>query len=587
MIPPWFLLAAVGASGAAVMIVEMTAVRALQPFFGSTTFVWTNVIAVVLAALAVGCALGGRLADRRPSAAVLFSLMAAGGVLVAGGAFLVPPVSRLFLAEGVDLEGLASILVKGSLGATLLLFAPPLLLLGAVSPIAIRLLAAGGVGRAAGNVYAVSTAGSIAGTYLPTLLLVPHLGSRGSLLVAAGLLALPAAAGLALAARGKGAVAAAAILAAFSAAALAGPHAGPLRGAPVLPGGGTSVVLAERESPYQYLAVRDDRYPGEPASRVLTINEGVHTFHSLRVEGRVLTESRHYDDYAMLPLLLDLEPGAELRGAIVGFACGVNAAQWRHFWDGPFRLRVDGAELDPGVLDLGREFFGMPAEAAAADGRPWLAALPAGTRYHLLVVDAFANELYIPFHLGTREFFELCLRRLEPGGVLAMNVHAVGEDSPNLAALENTLSTVFGGCLRLSQYRGRGFVLAARRGAGPPDPARLDPARARERFGERAGVAEWDRLLDHAAAAAAEATAVTPLPGLPVLTDDHAPLEWLTDRFLGLREGGIAEGREEVAALVRRQDRALAAVGAGWILILGAALFSMGRVTPPAGRLPG
>lgn len=592
MIPPWFLLAAVGASGAAVMIVEMTAVRALQPFFGSTTFVWTNVIAVVLAALAVGYAVGGRLADRRPSAGLLFGLLAAGGLLVAGGAFLVPPVSRLFLSEGVDLEGLASVLVKGSLGATLLLFAPPLLLLGAVSPIAIRLLAAGGVGRAAGNVYAVSTVGSIAGTYLPTLLLVPHLGSRGSLLVAAGLLVVPAALGLVLVVRGRGAAAAAAILALFSAAALAGASGGPGRGTPVLPDGGVAVVLAERESPYQFLTVRDDRYPGEPASRVLTINEGVLTFHSLKVEGRVLTESRHYDDYAMLPLLLDLEAGAELRGAVVGFACGVNASQWVHFWDGPFRLRVDGAELDPEVLALGREFFDLPPEGsgalrpAAADGRPWLAALPTGTRYHLLVVDAFANELYIPYHLGTREFFELCLRRLEPGGILAMNVYAVGEDAPNLAALENTLATVFGSCLRLSQYHGRGYVLVARRGEGPPDLARLAPARARERFGAREGVAEWDRLLELAADAAADAAVVVPRRGLPVLTDDHAPLEWMTDRFLGLREAGIAGGREDVAALARKQDRALAAVGAGWAVLLGALLFSMGRVTPPPGRLP-
>jgi len=592
LIPPWFLLAAVGASGAAVMIVEMTAVRALQPYFGSTTFVWTNVIAVVLAALAVGYAVGGRLADRRPSAGVFFGLLAAGGLLVAGGAFLVPPVSRLFLSEGVNLEGLATVLVKGSLGATLLLFAPPLLLLGAVSPIAIRLLAAGGVGRAAGNVYAASTAGSIAGTYLPTLLLVPHLGSRGSLLVAACLLVLPAAAGLALVVRGRGAASAAAILAVLSASAIAGAGAGPGRGAPPLPDGGVAVVLAERESPYQFLTVRDDRYPGEPVCRVLTINEGIYTFHSLRVEGRILTESRCYDDYSMLPLLLDLDPGAELRGAVVGFACGVNAAQWRHFWDGPFRLRVDGAELDPGVLALGREFFDLPAEGAgglrptAADGRPWLDALPAGTRYHLLVVDAFANELYIPFHLGTREFFELCLRRLEPGGVLAMNVYAVGEDSPNLGALENTLATVFGTCLRLSQYGGKNFVLVARNGKEPPDLSRLAPGRARERFGARKDVKEWDRLLELAAKAAGDAVVVAPRPGLPVLTDDHAPLEWLTDRFIGSREPGIAGGRAEVAALVRKQDRALAAVGAGWAVLLAAACFSMARVTPPPGRLP-
>ena len=97
--PPWVLLAAAGASGAAVMTVEMTAVRALQPFFGSTTQVWTNVIAVALAALSLGYAAGGRLADRRASTPLLFALMAAGGVLTSVAALAVTTVSRLFLAH--------------------------------------------------------------------------------------------------------------------------------------------------------------------------------------------------------------------------------------------------------------------------------------------------------------------------------------------------------------------------------------------------------------------------------------------------------------------------------------------------------
>jgi len=585
-VPAWFLLATVGASGAAVMIVEMTAVRTLQPFFGSTTLVWTNVIAVVLAALAAGYALGGRLADRRPSAALLFALLAAGGLLVAAGAHLVTPVSRLFLHEGVDLEGLASVLTRGSLGASLLLFAPPLLLLGAVSPMAIRLLADRGVGRAAGSVFGVSTAGSIAGTYLPTLVLVPHIGSRGSLLVAAGLLVLPAALGLALCSRPRRAAAAVAVLLAAGAATA---DVRPGRGAPPLQDGGVATVLAERESDVQYLTVRDDVFPGEPARRVLTINEGVYTYHSLRVEGRVLTESRHYDDYSMLPFLLDLERGSELRAAVIGFACGVNVAQWRHFWEGPYRLRVEGAELDPEVLALGREFFDVPPDlrVAVGDGRPWLEALPAGTRYHVLVLDAFANELYIPFHLGTREFFELCRRRMEPGGLVAMNVYAVGDASPNLRALENTLATVFGSCVRVSQYRGENFVLVARNGEEPPDLARLSRESALRRFGDRPGLREWDRLLDMAAAAPEDSVVVTPRPDAPVLTDDHAPLEWMTDRFIGRLETSIlddpaSERRDDLRALLRRQDRALAIIGVGWAAVLAAGWWSVRRDGGPA-----
>jgi spermidine synthase len=579
--PRGFLLAALGASGAAVMCVEMTAVRALQPWFGSTTHVWTHVIAVVLAALAAGGYLGGLLADRRPSTALLSWLLVAGGLLVAATSPLVSPVARLFLREGVDPAGLASLLARGSLGTTLLLFAPPLLVLGAVAPVGVRLLAAGGVGRAAGTVFAVSTAGSIAGTYLPTLLLVPRLGTRGTLLAAAGLLVLAGAAGLALFARPRRAGAAAAGLVL-----LAG-IAAPAMSHPVIlrpPPGDTSTLLAERESPYQYLAVRDDRVPGEPVARVLTINEGVHAFHSLRVEGRALSGSRAHDDHALLPLLLDLAPGQELRVAVVGFACGVNAAQWRHFWDGLYRLRVDGAELDPGVLDLGREYFGLtdsgPA-VAAADGRPWLASLPTDARYHALVLDAFAQELYVPFHLGTREFFELCRRRLEPGGVLAMNVFAAEADAPNLRAIENTLAAVFGSCVRARQADGENHLLLARNGTGPPDLARLDTVATLGRFGERPEVAEWRALLRNAADLPRDAVVVAARDDAPVLTDDHAPLEWLTDRFLRDRERDTlaSPAGDPVRALRGRQDRLLAGIAAGWILALGGAFAFLARRT--------
>ena len=140
-----FLLASIFCSGAAVMIVEMTAVRVLQPRFGSTTYVWTNVIAVVLAALSVGYAVGGRLADRRPSPIPFYGLMCTGGVLVAASAWAATAVGNWFLPLDVDLEGLPSLLIRGSLGATLVLFAPATLVLVTLSPYAIRLLAEIGI----------------------------------------------------------------------------------------------------------------------------------------------------------------------------------------------------------------------------------------------------------------------------------------------------------------------------------------------------------------------------------------------------------------------------------------------------------
>ncbi len=588
--PRAIVMACVAASGAAVTIVELTAVRVLQPFFGSTTPVWTNVIAVSLAALACGYALGGRLADGRPGAGPLFGLLAAAGIVNAFSAVLATTVARAFLEDGVETEGMASLMAKGSLGTSLVVFALPLVLCGATAPIAVALVEARGAGRAAGGVLAASTVASVVGAYLPSLLLVPAIGSRATLLVAAALVLVAAAAGFVAIRSRTGALATLGAIGGVAACALIA-DLGPARGVPVLKNGGVARVLAERESPFQYVTVREDRYPTGEVDRVLAINEAVYSFHSLRVAGQVLTDSRHYDDYTVLPLLLDADPGDELRMGVVGFACGVNAAQWRHFWNGPFRLVVEGAEIDPEVVALGREHFDLRdavadgPRVAVTDGRAWLAALPDEPRFDVVLVDAFANEIYMPFHLGTREFLEMARARLVDGGLLAMNVYAVGPDAPNLAALENTLATVFGSCIRSSRYEGHGYLLLARNGREPPDLARLDAEEVHRRFGARGDVAEWEQLLDLAAEVADDTVVVTPRDGVRVLTDDDAPLEHLTDRFIRETERRFLAGddvsererREALRALSARQDRLLAWIAGAWALLLAAAAFAVRR----------
>jgi hypothetical protein len=541
-----FLLATVFLSGAAVMVVEMTTVRVLQPTFGSTNYVWTNVIAVVLAALAAGYAIGGRIADARPSPGVLYGVLAVGGLLVAATVPLATPVSQWLLPVDVNLENVTSFLMRGSLAATLILFAPSTLLLGMVSPMAIRLLSEHGVGRAAGRVFAVSTVGSIVGTYLPTLWLVPEYGSRATLLIAAAMLLVPAVAGLIAFSGLRGAPLAAIAVAAWAGTA-AGAELRPNRGAPALEDGGTALVREERESPYQYLTVREDTFPGQPPTtyKLLTINEGVFTYHSFEVADSVLTGNRYYDDYALLPLLLDVPAGEELRGAVVGLAGGVTPRQWDHFWGRTYGLRVDGAELDPDVVELGRRHFHLPPADAkwlrvhVMDGRQMLATLPADVSYHMLVVDAFSQEYYIPFHLATREFFELARSRLADGGVFAMNVYAYSADSEILTAIENTLAAVFGSCQRVKQKWGGNFLLLARKGAEPADVTRFLESRARTRFGPRDDVAEWDTLMGQASWIPEHTTLVAPTPGRAVLTDDLCPLESMTERSFSRIEAEI------------------------------------------------
>jgi hypothetical protein len=140
------------------------------------------------------------------------------------------------------------------------------------------------------------------------------------------------------------------------------------------------------------------------------------------------------------------------------------------------------------------------------------------------------------------------------------------------------MAAVFGSCVRASQHGGTNFLLLARNGEGPPDLGRLARGEAGARFGERAGTAEWERLLDHGEALAADAAAVVPRADLPVLTDDDAPLEWMTDRFLRENEGRIlaeaGDSVEKLRELDRRQTWLLTGLA---LLGVGAAL-GAGRV---------
>lgn len=294
----------------------------------------------------------------------------------------------------------------------------------------------------------------------------------------------------------------------------------------------------------------------------------------------------------MLPLLLDIEPGESLRACIVGLACGVNAAQWHHFYAELYDLHIEGAELDPAVIDLGRRYFRLPDENApwlrilALDGRSMLERVPEETRYHAIVLDAFANELYVPFHLATLEFMELCERRLDDGGILAMNVYARGDDAPNLEAIENTMAHVFDHVMRIPHYDTGGYLLLARRGETPLDTSRLAPEAIEARFEAWPGFERWSRtaawddlvaLADGIRRTAADRGHEVALrPAGRVLTDDHAPLEWLTDRFLRDSEEDLfATGGTRslaISALRARQSTLLLLVGLVWaVALLGVA----------------
>jgi MFS family permease len=183
---------AVFLSGAVLLGVEIAASRVLAPTFGSSLYVWGALIGVVLTGLAVGYWTGGALADRWPSPYLLVGTIALGAVLV----LAIPLVDQWVLERVVSWDPGPRL---DPLVAAIALFGPMSVVLASVSPIAVRLAARSldRLGRTAGRLFSISTAGSIAGTFATAFWLVPEYGTDQVLAVGAVVL-LAAAAAVAL-----------------------------------------------------------------------------------------------------------------------------------------------------------------------------------------------------------------------------------------------------------------------------------------------------------------------------------------------------------------------------------------------------
>jgi spermidine synthase len=492
-----FLYVLVFVVGAASLGAEIAVARLMAPFFGASTIVWANTIGVVLVALAVGYWLGGRLGDRHPVPRGLCLLVMAAAVLLA----LVPFVARPFFDVSVDaLDSLSAGAFVGSLMAVLVLIAVPVILLGACSPYAIRLTLPDieHSGRIAGRLYAVSTAGSLLGTMLAALVLIPFAGTQRTFLIFALVLAVVSAVGLGWRF---------APLPAALAAAIAMP-VGTIKGTD------DGRVLYEGETTLQYA-----RVIAEPdGDRVLELNEG-QAIHSLYRPGSYLTGG-YWDGMVTLPFAA--MPNQPRRVAILGNGAGTTSRAYGRFFP---RARVDAVEIDPKLTELGRRYFHLRSSPNLTvhdeDARPWLR--QSSGRYDVIVVDAY-RQPYIPFYLTTREFFSLAGDRLAPGGVAVINVgHPSGSDELE-TVIGRTMAEAFTTVVRDPFDETNTLLLGSQ---APATDTRL-----------RSAAAELPRPL--APIARRQAARVGPrLPGGTVYTDDRAPVEWLVDRsILGYAAGG-------------------------------------------------
>jgi predicted membrane-bound spermidine synthase len=470
--------------GGATLSTEISASRLLAPYFGASTVVWANIIGLTLAYLALGYWLGGRLADRRPEPRVLAGILLVAATALAVTPFAARPLLR-WAVEEVDAVAVGS--VVGSFFAALALFAVPVTALGAAAPFLVRLAlrSVEEAGRVAGRLYALSTAGSLAGTFLAALVLIPWMGTQRTIVATAAFVALGAAL---LAGRAW-------VLAPAAAAALL-----------AIPPAQVKSALFETESEYQYIRVVSDGHGG----RDLELNEGV-VSHSTWRPDTVLTGG-YWDLFLMLPPLLERTPRETL---VIGNAGGTIGRAYGRFYP---ETRIDGVELDPELNTVARRWFGAGdnprMRLVAADGRPYLERTH--KRYDLIVVDAY-RQPYVPFYLATGEFFRLAREHLRPGGAIALNVAATPTDRKLSDAIGTTLLTSFPQAWRWRALRYNDILFALRE---PVTRATLE-----ERAALAPGKVALLLPLFHS-----RLSRVSP-HGRP-LTDDRAPVEWLTDRMI-------------------------------------------------------
>jgi spermidine synthase len=494
-----FLYVLVVAAGAATMGVEMCASRLLAPYYGNSLLVWGAVIGLLLAYLSVGHFLGGRLADRRPSAQLLYELTAWAGFAIG----LVPYVARPILRRSIAaLSSYQAGPLLGSFVAVLALFALPVILLGCVSPFALRLSIADAdsSGSAAGRIYALATIGSLFGTFFPVFWLIPRLGTRRTLfLIAASLLGI-AAAGLLHLARRRALLY---ILLLFCLVALQFLSLGAIKP--------TEGLIYEHDSAYNYIQVLQS---GSELVLKLNEGEGIQSSYSPQqvLSGYV------YDYFLLVPFFRSAQyspPVASM--CLIGLAGGTTARQYSAVF-GP--IPMDGVEIDPAIILVARRFFGLDLpnlHIAAQDGRYYLA--HSKKQYDVVLVDAY-NPPYIPFQLTTVEFFRQVRDHLTPDGVVAVNVARTEVDYSLVDAIASTLKAAYPSVYVMDMLGNlNSVVIASKR------PTQLAV------ITERLAQLDHPILRDVALRASGRVQAFI-TPEAAVLRDDHAPVEQIVHAIM-------------------------------------------------------
>ncbi|HSB78159.1 MAG TPA: fused MFS/spermidine synthase, partial [Candidatus Methylomirabilis sp.] len=498
----WLLHAVVFVCGAVLMGLEIVGSRILAPYFGNSIFVWGSLISVVLAALSLGYWLGGMVADRFPRLSVMGGLIALPGVMIALLPFIYPPLNGAIAAS--DLGARLSPLLS-----SLLLFLVPSVCLGTISPFAVRLQAkaVASVGTTAGGLYAVSTAGSIAGTLLTAFYLIAVVGVA-NIVHGLGLTLLLLAAVIFVGGRRFGR----AVLALGCAGLVLLGLVWRTQTLAADPG-----LLLDTDSFYNHIRVAEDS-----GTRYMD-------FDNLRQSAMLLKDPwelrLRYTRF--LALALTFQPSPK-RVLILGLGGGSFPKRLHH--DFPQAV-VDVADIDPKVVAVAKRYFQVPEDdrlhLIVQDGRRFVRETKA--TYDLIFLDAYNSDT-IPFHLTTREFYQELKARLAPGGVVVSNIIGSlrGPESAFFRAMYRTLADGLPTVYVIPTYGGAGEVPLGEINIiliATQDKVRLTRAELMAKVGQVGG------KLVPASDLAEYASHLLEIPvdvgDVPILTDDYAPVEIL------------------------------------------------------------
>ncbi len=501
-----YLYLTVFISGMTSLAVEMAASRLLGNVFGTSNLVWASIIGLILIYLTVGYFLGGRWADRSPRLSTFYGILAWAAFFVG----LIPIISHPILRLSADaFDQLQIGILAGSFVAVMILFSVPVTLLGTASPFAIRLgiTTSEEAGQISGKMYATSTLGSFLGTFLPVLLLIPTIGTFRTFLFFSGLQMLVALIGLVASSGWRRALIYLWMPVLLSVLAWWGIQ-GPYKA--------STGQIYETESAYNYIQVLDVN-----GVHYLRLNDGqgVHSMYS----PSQLIFGGPWEQVLAGPYFnpAPYDPANVKSMAIVGLAAGTTARQATAAY-GP--IPIDGFEIDPKIIAVGREFFDMNEpnlNAIPQDGR---VGLEQSTRkYNIISVDAYRPP-YIPPHLTTKEFFQIVHDHLTNDGVMVINIGRGPNDRRLINALATTIHTIFPSIYVMDLPNTFNSILYA-----TVQPTQAGNLSANLQYLVQRG--NTPQLLTYSVQ-----TALVNLQPVPqttlVFTDDKAPVEWITNNMI-------------------------------------------------------